>query len=69
MRHEEASRLTRLQLADTLKKRMTQKPLSKITVSELVADCGMNRKTFYYRAPLKTALLGFGRIFCPNNAF
>lgn len=48
MKHEEASRLTRQQLADTLKKRMAQKPLSKITVSELAGDCGMNRKTFYY---------------------
>lgn len=48
MKHEEISRLTRQQLADALKKRMAHKPLSKITVSELVADCGMNRKTFYY---------------------
>lgn len=48
MKHEEASRLTRQQLADALKKQMNKKPLSKITVSELVADCGMNRKTFYY---------------------
>ncbi|WP_295208123.1 TetR family transcriptional regulator [Ruminococcus sp.] len=24
------------------------KPLSKITVSEIVADCNINRKTFYY---------------------
>ena len=27
---------------------MEKKPLSKITVSEIIADCGINRKTFYY---------------------
>ncbi|MGN0575553.1 MAG: TetR/AcrR family transcriptional regulator C-terminal domain-containing protein [Ruminococcus sp.] len=27
---------------------MERKPLSKITVSEIVADCKINRKTFYY---------------------
>ncbi len=27
---------------------MQTKPFSKITVSELIADCGLNRKTFYY---------------------
>ena len=48
MKHEESSRQTRLQLADALKKRMARKTLSKITVSELIADCGVNRKTFYY---------------------
>lgn len=25
-----------------------KKPLAKITVSEIIADCGVNRKTFYY---------------------
>lgn len=48
MKHEDSSRITREQLADALKKRMARKPLSKITVSELVADCHLNRKTFYY---------------------
>lgn len=27
---------------------MEKKPLSKITVSEIIGDCGINRKTFYY---------------------
>ena len=27
---------------------MEKKPLSKITVSEIITDCGVNRKTFYY---------------------
>ena len=27
---------------------MEKKPLSKITASEIIEDCGINRKTFYY---------------------
>ena len=30
------------------KKAMEKKTLSKITVSELIAECNVNRKTFYY---------------------
>lgn len=40
--------MTRMQLAETLKKRMARKPLSKITASELAGDCHINRKTFCY---------------------
>lgn len=39
---------TKKMLSSSLKKFMLKKPLSKITVSEIVADCGINRKTFYY---------------------
>ena len=35
-------------LAVSLKRFMEKKPLSKITVSEIIADCGVNRKTVYY---------------------
>ncbi len=35
-------------LAASLKKHMGKEPLSKITISEIIADCGVNRKTFYY---------------------
>lgn len=35
-------------LAESLKKIMRKKSFSKITVSEIIADCGVNRKTFYY---------------------
>lgn len=48
MRYEAASMRTRRALAESLKKLMRQKPFSKITVTEIVADCGVNRKTFYY---------------------
>ena len=39
---------TKKMIAASLKQFMMHKPLSKITVSEIVADCGINRKTFYY---------------------
>lgn len=48
MKHEAASRLTKQAFADALKKKSKTKPLSKITVTELIQECGLNRKTFYY---------------------
>ena len=48
MTHEEATFQTRAALAGSLKKFMEKKPLGKITVSEIIADCNVNRKTFYY---------------------
>ena len=35
-------------MAESLKKLLNTKPLDKITVKELVEDCGVNRQTFYY---------------------
>ena len=48
MRHEVTSLNTKKLIANSLKKVMKVKPLSKITVSELIRDCGINRNTFYY---------------------
>lgn len=48
MKYEVTSLNTKKMLADSLKKFMEEKPLSKITVSDIVKDCGVNRKTFYY---------------------
>ena len=48
MRHEVTSLNTKKLIANSLKKAMKVKPLSKITVSELIRDCGINRNTFYY---------------------
>lgn len=48
MKHEEISLMTKKALADSLKRAMKKKPFQKITVSELINDCNMNRKTFYY---------------------
>lgn len=48
MTHEEINMRTKSALAASLKKFMSKKPLKKITVSEIVTDCNINRKTFYY---------------------
>ncbi len=48
MKYQAASTRTKRALAESLKKLMRTKPFSKITVTEIVRDCGVNRKTFYY---------------------
>ncbi len=48
MKYEVTSMYTKTALSNALKKLMETKPFSKITVSEIIADCGLNRKTFYY---------------------
>lgn len=48
MKHEITSLNTKKALAESLKNIMRKKNFSKITVSEIIADCGVNRKTFYY---------------------
>ncbi len=40
--------MTKRLMAESLKKLMTQKPLNKISIREIVEDCGVNRQTFYY---------------------
>lgn len=48
MKREESTLITKKALAASLKKYMTKKTLKKITVSEIITDCNVNRKTFYY---------------------
>lgn len=48
MKHEITALNTKKTLATSLKKFMGIKPLSKITITEIISDCGLNRKTFYY---------------------
>ena len=48
LKYQAASLKTKRTLAESLKKLMRTKPFSKITVTEIVNDCGVNRKTFYY---------------------
>lgn len=48
MKHREATLKTKQALAASLKKFMMKKPFGKITVSEIIEDCKLNRKTFYY---------------------
>lgn len=48
MKHEIPSLNTKKMLAETLLSLLQSKSLSKITVSEIVNTCQINRKTFYY---------------------
>ena len=48
MKHEFTSMQTKRALAASLRDIMACKSFSKITVSEIIRDCGVNRKTFYY---------------------
>lgn len=48
MPHNVTSDMTKKLLTASLKKFMTVKPLSKISIREIVEDCGLNRQTFYY---------------------
>jgi len=42
------SQTTERAIAAALKKLLQQKPLNKITISDLANECGINRMTFYY---------------------
>lgn len=42
------SQVTKRALEQSLKNLLLKKPLSKITISDLTEDCGMNRMIFYY---------------------
>ena len=57
MKHEVTTLNTKRTLAASLKCFMKKKTLSKITVSEIISDCGVNRKTFYYHFENIYALL------------
>ena len=48
MKNEEISLNTKKMLAQSLKRAMEKKALSKVTVNELIKDCNLNRNTFYY---------------------
>lgn len=48
MTHYESSLQTKKALSNSLKELMNYKAFSKITVSELIQLCNVNRKTFYY---------------------
>ena len=48
MRHEITSFQTKQALSEALKRKMVKKPLSKISITDIVTECNVNRKTFYY---------------------
>ncbi len=48
MKQSEISLATKKAMAAALKQLMTAKPISKISVREIVTACGINRNSFYY---------------------
>ena len=42
------SQITKNALVTALKKLLSKKELSKITISNITEECGVNRQTFYY---------------------
>ena len=42
------SNFTKKAIQESFLKLLNERPLSKITVKDIVADCGINRNTFYY---------------------
>ncbi len=48
MKYSESTYLMKMRLADSLRETLLQKSFSKITVSDIVDRCAVNRKTFYY---------------------
>lgn len=42
------SDITKIALATSLKKMLSKKPLSKVTIKDITDDCGVKRQTFYY---------------------
>jgi len=63
MKHEVTTYNTKRMLATSLKKAMKHKPFSKITVSEIIADCGVNRKTFYSDTSGEVSLHIFNNVY------
>jgi len=48
LKQSDMSHRTKAALATALKQAMAKKPLSKITIRELIEACDINRQTFYY---------------------
>lgn len=59
MKYNVTSNHTKKMLADSLKRFLIKKPFSKVTVSEIIRDCNVNRKTFYYHFEDIHALLAW----------
>ena len=57
MKNEERSMQMKERLAEALRQEIENKPLTRITVSNLVRRCDINRNTFYYHFQDVYALL------------
>jgi len=68
MKYEITSLNTKKLFAEALKKIILQKSFSKVTVSELIRECGVNRKTFYYHFSDVYDLLKSGKVIITKDA-
>ena len=59
MAHSIMTEMTKNLMADSLKNLMLTKTINKITVQEIVNDCTLNRRTFYYHFQDIYDLLGW----------
>lgn len=50
---------TKILMAETLKKMLKDRPFAKITIQDIVAECNINRNTFYYHFENNYDLLYF----------
>ena len=50
---------TKIQMSESLKRLIKDRPFSKITVQDIVSDCSINRNTFYYHFENTYDLLSF----------
>lgn len=53
------SNITKNALANSLKEIILEKPLAKISISDICNDCGMHRKSFYYHFKDKYELVNW----------
>lgn len=61
------SQVTKRALAASLIKLLSQKPLDKVTVKDIIEDCGVNRQTFYYHLKIfMTLWIGYFWKWLPN---
>ena len=57
-----ASSLTKRMIMDSLMKLLDERPLSKVSIKDIVEDCGINRNTFYYHFSDLPDLIECGQI-------
>ena len=53
------SNITKIAMAQSLKRMLLIKDLDKITISDITNDCGINRQTFYYHFNIANDILKY----------
>ena len=53
------SNITKIAMAQSLKRMLLIKDLDKITINDITNDCGINRQTFYYHFNIANDILKY----------